>query len=314
MTLQEVTVKNETDGNIWFIIAENARHVVKTERKKVGEIDFETFYKYMVEGKAALPIKGVPIEVSGKESQEFKARLKTYWETHSEDTFEWSGFVEAGELEVAPGRQNRWALKGDELPYYISIRAMQGKVIADAVARRDAVITVDSTGHILDPAPERGEIANKATVYLQKEGGPNFVGDPQTANNGWDSGTCLNAGGSHRFEAASGDLEAGVHVRIISNSATLAAASYKFMYSSDIGWIYYDKQRETGTRDGKKQLWKVLKTSHKDNSPGTKLHYGDRVAISNGNWPKANLGVKGKWLQCVNDDPTIWILRHEARA
>jgi hypothetical protein len=314
MALQEVTVRNETAANIWVVIAENGKHVIETKSKQVREYDFETYYKMMVEGKAALPIEGVPIEVGGSESHEFKQRLKTYWEDHQEATFVWSGFIEPGELEVPPGKQNRWALKGDELPYYISIRTMQGKVLANAVARQDEVITVDATGHIADPVPVKKKIANKANVYLQKLDGKKVAGDPQTANNNWDAGTFVSSGGSHKLVSVAKDLEAGAFVRIQSNSKTLASAAFKYMYSSDIGWIYYDKARKDASRDGKKQLWKISKTSDRSNSPGAVLHYGDRVTISNGNWPKANLGIKDNWLQCVNADPTVWVLREEARA
>ncbi len=314
MSLREVTVKNGMQDNVWVIIAENSKHVISTMTKKVREYDFETYYKMMVEGKAALPIEGVPIEIGGKQSTEFKARLKTYWEDHQEATFEWSGFIVPGELEIAPHSENKWALKGDELPYYISIRAMGGRIIANAVARQDEVIALDANGHIVDARPQAEEIKNNAVVYFQMEAKKKFIGDPQTSNYNWDAGTYLNTGGAHRCESDRGTLEAGAPVRILSNSKTLVDAQFDIMYSSDIGWVYYDKKRETGSRDGKKQMWKISKTTHRDNSPGAKLHYGDRVTISNANWPKANLGVKGKWLQCVNDDPTVWILRDEPKA
>jgi hypothetical protein len=85
------------------------------------------------------------------------------------------------------------------------------------------------------------------------------------------------------------------------------------MYSTETGNVYYDELRASGKRAGKKQLWKIAKTNHKDNSSGDLLHYEDRVKVSSGFWPKANLGVNGKWLQCVNDDPAIWILREEPK-
>jgi len=75
------------------------------------------------------------------------------------------------------------------------------------------------------------------------------------------------------------------------------------MYSSDKGWVYYD--RKSGNA---KQKWEISKTNSPNNSSGDKLYYGDQVKISNGNWTQANLGIKGKWLQCLTDDPTIWIL------
>ncbi len=314
MSLSEVTVENGMSDNVWVIIAENAQHVISTKTGKIRDYEFETYYKMMVEGKIALPIEGIPVSAEGKESAEFKARLKTHWEDHHEATFEWSGFVVPGELEVAANSRNKWALKGNELPYYISIRAMGGRIVANAVARRDAVITLDENGHILDPVPTRVAISAKAKVYLRqdkKDGG--FVGDPQTSNTNWDAGTCLKTAGAHHFETDKGALEAGSAVRIVSDSKTLVDGAYKHMYSSDIGWIYYDKKRKTGSRDGKKQMWKLAKTGHAHNSSGDTLHYGDRVKIYNINWPKANLGIKGKWLQCVNDDPTVWILKKEAK-
>lgn len=313
MSLHEVIVENQTETSIWVIIAENANHVVETRSRTVGDYEFEAYYKLMVEGKAALPIEGVPIEVGGSHSQEFKTRLKTYWEENKEFRFEWSGFIEAGELEIAANSRNRWALKGDELPYYISVRTMGGRILANAVARDDATITIDPTGHIADPVPVRVPIVAGAVVYLQRSGGGTFIGDPKTANNGWDAGTCGPTGGSHNLVPISGALEAGTHLRIVSSSATLAAADFKYAYSSDIGWIYYDKHRADSANAGRKQLWKLSKTSNDDNSPGATLHYGDQVVISNARWPKANLGVKDTWLQCVNNDPSVWVLRAEPR-
>jgi hypothetical protein len=191
---------------------------------------------------------------------------------------------------------------------------MGGRVVANAVARQDSVITIDRSGHISDPVPERVEIRHGATVYFQRQGKGNFIGDPQTSNTNWDAGTCLDAAGAHRCESDSKLLEAGAPVRLRSASKTLVDASYDNMYSSDIGWIYYDKKRKTDSRAGKKQLWKIAKTSAAGNSPGAALHYGDCVTISNINWPKASLGVKGKWLQCVNDDPTVRVLRDNPTA
>ncbi len=40
-----------------------------------------------------------------------------------------------------------------------------------------------------------------------------------------------------------------------------------------------------------------MKANDPGNSERNSLCYGDKVKI-----------VNGKWLQCVNDDPTIWLL------
>jgi hypothetical protein len=312
--LKEVIVKNGMQSNVWVVVAENSKHLTESKIKKVSEYDFESYYKLMVEGKASIPIEGIPIEVEGKQDQEFKLRLKQYWESNQEASFEWSGFITAGELEIPAASENKLALKGDELPYFISIRAMGGKIIADAVPRNDAVITLDVAGHIVDTVPEGEVITKKSAVYLQKKGSSEFIGDPQTANTNWDSGTIGNSAGSHHIISDSGDLRAGVAVRIVSDSHTLVDAQYKYIYSSDIGWTYYDKQRKSSSRAGKKQLWKLSKTNDASNSAGTELRYGDAVRISNLNWPKAFLGKKDSWLQCVNGDKTVWILRKEPKA
>ena len=77
-------------------------------------------------GKAALPIEGVPIEVSGKVSEEFKSRLKKHWEENKESKYQWSQFIVPGELRIAPNKQNHWALKKDEDHYFISITTQGG--------------------------------------------------------------------------------------------------------------------------------------------------------------------------------------------
>ncbi|MCZ6595998.1 MAG: hypothetical protein O6943_13955 [Bacteroidetes bacterium] len=160
----------------------------------------------------------------------------------------------------------------------------------------------DSTG-IVGPTSPKDEIKSGMQVYFLHASG--LIGDPQTANNGWDAGTFGITGGSHQVVTANGQaLKNGIFVRIITDSKTLAADDYKYMYSAVTGWVYYDKIRD----NGKEQLWKISVVGV---PPDGELHYGDRVKISNGYWPKANLGKKGKWLQCVNDDATIWILSKE---
>ena len=310
MSQPEVIVENNSPHTIWVIIAEDQKNVIETKTRIVRETDFETYFKLVVEGKVASPIKG---EVSGKESGEFKLRLKQYYEENKEAKYEWSEFIAPGELEIPPGNQGRWARKADSPIYYVTIRTMGRIFPATSIGRQDAILTLNPNGKLADPIQQKKEITANSPVYLQRQGEENFVGDPQTSAYNWDAGTFGNAGGSHIFEGDNGEITEGILVRIVSRSKTLVDKSYKYLYSSDIGNTYYDKKRKSPTRNGKKQLWKIAKTTHRDNSSGPKLHYGDRVKISNGNWPKANLGVNGKWLQCVNDDQTIWILRAEAR-
>jgi len=308
MTDNTVTINNEMTNNIWVIITENEKHVIETKTKTVGETDFETYYHIMVEGKAALPIEGVPIEASGKESTEFKLHLKQYWENNKEAKYQWNEFIIPGELEIAPKSHNDLSRKADESSYFVSIRTIGGRILANSVRRQEGTITINPSGYIDDETHYGAEIGKDKPVFLQIDGKSHYVGDPQTANNRWDAGTVGNTAGTHKLVIDKGNILANAYLQIYSASKTLADAKYKFMYSTDTGNVYYDMARSSGSRAGRKQLWKISKTAHKDNSPDEKLHFGDRVKISNANWPKANLGANGKWLQCINDDATIWIL------
>ncbi|MCP4269874.1 MAG: hypothetical protein GY777_30595 [Candidatus Brocadiaceae bacterium] len=305
--VSKVRVHNQMDTPIWVIIAENQKHVIETKTRTVGDVEFEAYYKIMVEGGAKIPIEGIPVDASFKESSEFRTKLKEYYEENKEEKYEWSGFIVAGELEVAPGKPNNWSRKGDEKIYYISIRTTQAHILADAVPRSEETITVDASGHIVDDVPAGERIKNGMPVYFESKS--KFIGDPITHAR-WDAGTFDNTGGLHQIVTWDDKppLQTGVFVRIISNSKTLAAGEYKHMYSAESGWVYYDKKR-----DNSKQQWKISKTDSEGNSLGEELCYGDEVKISNGWWPKANLGTKNTWLQCVNNDRTTWILRKEPR-
>ncbi|MCH7964007.1 MAG: hypothetical protein IH852_08720 [Bacteroidetes bacterium] len=305
LVVDKVRIYNQMDTPIWVIVAENQKHVTAKETKTVGSVEFEIYYKYMVEGSAKIPIEGVPVDATVKNSSEFKNKLYEYWEKHQKEEFEWSGFIKPGALEIAPGKFNDFSLKGDEQIYYITIRTNKPDDLDDlatATPRSEKIIYVDSTGHINDGSPGGEQIKNGMQVYFESKA--KVIGDPQTANNNWDAGTFGNTKGSHQIVTWNGQpLEQGMFVRIITNSKTLKTANYKYMYSAQRGWVYYDKKR-----DKTKQQWKISKTNDEKNSPGDNLHYGDQVKISNGKWPKANLGKKDKWLQCVNDEPSVWTL------
>jgi hypothetical protein len=307
---KEVRVQNNSPRNIWVLIDENTKHLAESDTKVVGETEFELYYKYVMEGNIKCPIEGVPIEAGSKNEQEFKTRLKTHWESAAKETYVWSGFVKAGEVEVQPRKANVWALKSDEDIYYISVRS-NGTIIANAMSRRDSRITIDETGHINDEPAARVAIANKQAVSLHfaKDQGQ-CVGDPKTgvASN-WDAGTFGNTAGSHELHLVGGaDLKNGSAVRIKSKSNNLQDQAFSHMYCSEVGWVYYDTLRDSG-RDCEKQQWILSKTSATGNSSGDELCFGDTVVISNRFWKDANLGFKDKWLECTRGNATEWLLK-----
>ncbi len=306
MSVASVDVINQMDTPIWVVIAENQNHVISTKTHTISETEFEQYYRFMIGGNVKSPIPEVPIDIGYQAESEFKSRLREYYEKNQEATYEWSGFIEAGELEIAPNSHNVFARKGDEPLYYISIRTTKVTSIADAVPRSEPTITIDQSGHISEPAPvpepKPEVITNSSKVYFKHA--KTVIGDPQTHLR-WPCGTVGNTGGSpHAIVEWSGKkLKNNSLVRIPTSDRTVAKGGYHNMYSSDIGNIYYDKKSSN-----KKQQWKIMKTNDPGNSEGDDLCYGDKVKIANGKWPKANLGINGKWLQCVNNDPTIWLL------
>jgi len=308
MSVSQVDVINQMDTPIWVVIAENQMHVISTKTHSVSDTEFEQYYRFMVSGNVKSPIPEVPIDVGYKHDSEYKSRLREYYEKNQEATYEWSGFIEAGELEIAPNSHNTFARKGNEPIYYISIRTNKVTSIADAVPRSQATITVDKSGHIREPAPKpkpkpKSEvISNHSEVYFKN--GKNVISDPQTHKN-WPRGTISNAGGSpHTLVEWTGKkLKNNALVRILTSDRTVAKGGYHYMYSSDSGNVYYDKK--SGNIP---QQWKIMKTNSPGNSEGDFLCYGDKVKIVNGNWTTANLGINGKWLQCTKDDQIIWSL------
>ncbi len=306
MTNKTVDVVNRMETPIWVIVAENQSHLIQTKTHIVSETEFEQYYRFMLSGNVKSPIPEIPIDIGYKTESEYKSKLRQYYEQHQETTFQWSGFIEAGELEIAPLSHNVFARKGDEALYYISIRTNKITPIADAVPRTDAKIVVDQSGHISEPTPEPKPkpevITNTSKIWFKHA--KTVIGDPQTHLN-WPCGTVGNTGGSAHLilEWSGNTLKNNSLVRIVTSDRTIATGGYHHMYCSDIGNVYYDKKSTN-----KKQQWKVMKTNAQSNSSGDDLCYGDTVKIANGKWPKANLGINGKWLQCVNDDKTLWLL------
>jgi len=302
VTYKKVEVINQMDAPIWVVIAENQIHVISTKTHTISETEFEQYYKFVVSGNVKSPIE-VPIDISYKDESEYKFHLRAYYEKNQEATYEWSGFIEAGELEIAPNSHNIFTRKGDESRYYISIRTNKVTSIANAVPRSEPTITVDQSGHISEPSKPKPEIiSNNSKVYFKND--QSVIGDPQT-HSGWPCGTVGNTGGSpHAMVEWSGkELEDNVLVRIPTSDRTIAKDGYHNMYSSEIGNVYYDKKS-----DNIKQQWKISKTNDPGNSEGNFLCYDDKVRIANGYWTDAYLGINGKWLQCMKDDPTIWVL------
>ncbi len=306
MSVSKVDVINQMDVPVWVVIAENQKHVISTKTHSVSDTEFEQYYRFMIGGNVKSPIPEVPIDAAYKAESEYKSRLREYYEKHQETTYEWSGFIEAGELEIAPKSHNTFARKGNESIYYISIRTNKVRSIADAVPRSEPTITIDASGYISEPAPKPKPgpevISNHSAVYFKN--GKRVIGDPQTHKN-WPCGTIGNAGGSpHTIVEWTGRvLKNNSLVRILTTDRTVAKGGYHHMYSSDKGNVYYD------TKSGNiPQQWKIMKTNDASNSEGDFLCYGDTVRIANGNWTNSNLGINGKWLQCTKDDGTTWVL------
>ena len=61
-------------------------------------MEFEEYYKIMVEGSAKIPILDIPIDTSYKKASEFKSRLKQYYEENKETKYEWTGFIKSARL------------------------------------------------------------------------------------------------------------------------------------------------------------------------------------------------------------------------
>ena len=302
-----VSVHNQMDKPIWVLVSENEKHVIEKKTRTVSDVEFEEYYKVMIEGHAKNPIMGVPVDISFQGNSEFKTKLKKYYEENREAKYEWSGFIAAGELEIAPDNHNDFALKGDDEIYRISIRTTEARILADSVPRREETIIVDESGYISDEdpvEPAREGIENGMPVFFLK--GPKLIGDPKTAKD-WPCGTFGNAKGRpHRMNTWGGEpLKNNVFVRITTDDNTVAIDNYNNMYSTDAGNIYYDLKS-----DNPKQKWKISKvySGDQDSLPEDKLYYGDKVIISNGYWTQKNLGINGNWLQCVTDDPTTWII------
>jgi hypothetical protein len=305
-----VRVQNDSPRSIWVLIQENTRHLAESETRKVGETDFELYYRDVVEGHVKCPIEEIPVEVGGSREHEFKSHLRTYWEESAKETYVWSGFVESGEVEVPPGRGCNWDRKGDEDIYYISVRS-NGTMVANAMSRRGALVTIDKSGHINDEPAPRIRIADKNPVYLFRASKTRSkcVGDPKTGRgSNWDAGTFGNTPGAHVLELVSGKvLKTGCAVRIVAGSTNLQDKAFKYLYCSENGWVYYDRKRDSGG-NSQVQQWILSKTSAAGNSRDVYLCFGDTVKISNRYWKDSNLGVKGDWLECTRHDSTEWVL------
>ncbi|MDG1815164.1 MAG: hypothetical protein P8J70_03210 [Glaciecola sp.] len=303
MSTPTVNVINQMDTPIWVVIAENQAHIISSKTQHIAETEFEQYYRYMLSGNVASPLTEIPLDIAYQAESEYKTRLRQYYESHQESTYVWSGFIEAGELEIAPHSHNVFSRKADEALYYVSIRTKQITAIADAVPRSEPELIIDASGHIAEPTPPSPEVITANSKVFFKHAN-SVISDPQTHLR-WPCATVGNTGGAgHLLNHWTGKaVSNNCLVRILTKDRTVAKDGYHHLYCTDVGNVYYDK-----ISSNKKQQWKIMKTNAVTNSPGDNLCYGDIVKIANGKWSKANLGINGKWCQCVNNDSTVWVL------
>ena len=97
---------------------------------------------------------------------------------------------------------------------------------------------------------------------------------------------------------------------MLSLGMTAAAASEQALKAS----LAEQKASDAGSAKSQQRIAQLAdQTSELIGEYRLALQKLDRVKIYNINWPKANLGIKDEWLQCVNHDPTVWVLRKERK-
>jgi hypothetical protein len=278
-----ITITNASDATI-FATVESARTIIATESQHEKQLR-----QTAAGGGVTLGAKGASVGANGHNSttaEDVTTIARTYSVKHGPN---------AGFTAIRSGATGELSVHDTADQYFLTLS--DGTHVIAYRASLDATehdyIRLAGSGKTLhfDATPDAPAIQSGDAISLKS--GSRFVGMPSQAKN-WPAGVLSSAAGAHTILDFStglvGPVKSGDVVKL--KGIVLGDdRDHCFMYSSDKGWIYYDR-----ASSNEKQLWIISKVG------GAKgpIRAGDSVLFHNYYWRTAQLrpGPVGNWLAC----------------
>ncbi|ROS05569.1 hypothetical protein EDC56_1106 [Sinobacterium caligoides] len=222
--------------------------------------------------------------------------------------YDWSAFINSGEAFCKDQSFVTFDVTLDSSKqYYLTVRSDSADtpiayLINVPIDANKLGVELDhnvSTNFITsNPFPRGHVLASGNSIQLRHIKSNKFIGNPKRSRS-WPCANISDAAGEHEI-IGSGAIKNNALVRIRCKNETTAGADcrgYNNMYSSSIGWAYYDKN--DGETSESKQLWRIEKKSVVSNSRGDDIYSGDIVQFANTYYPNSSLYLdKDNWLAC----------------
>ena len=285
MTTRKVRVDNNTGKDIYVTISDERKHLVESQDKSSISVDLSSSIGFE--------------EIEASHSTGISKSDKTVRK------YEWSPFIQAGEILIPQGSYNIFTIHTDKEIYYLTVRVNKVSPCIN-IGMDKSEVTIGPKG--IPTVPGQIAIHSEQTIYLKHKETEKFIQDPVRSDN-LPCGNVGNAPGKHLLIYGSKDdtINNSVDLRIRCENDTSAGddcRDYNNLYSSDKGWIYYDQ-----ASDNKKQIWTIYKTSNPSNSKGSAVCFEDEVVFRNKNWNSSKLYIHNNdhWLACNKYDAE-WII------
>ena len=285
--MKKIKLINEYDGNVFVILS--PQHI----NLKEIEVEHSESDKVSLSNKNAVEFKG--IELSNEKSVSYETSV-----SHRErKVYEWSDFLKEGEIELLKGHETLYTL--DSNKYWLTIRIDNRLTLVNRPCSvEDGSIVINKNGTAF--LNETKEIKFNTNIYLKHLKSGKFIQNPVRSKS-WPCGNIGLSKGFHHIisvDLKSDILTSDNKIKIVCNNDTSAGddcKGYNRLYSSTIGWIYYDENS-----DNKKQHWVIEKIDSPQNSSGTKIRNNDIVRFRNCEYTQAYLCIDKteNWLSCEN--------------
>ncbi len=276
-----VTVLNNTDKTLWVTVS--GKVVTLVEDSSGYSVSQSHSSNFSLSGGA----KGASAAVGGGSSNsnsESGNTTKKYAVKNGPN---------AGSLKLPAGESHTFAVENDSA-YYLTAHTDKVWIAGNVPfsVSKQSEIQIDSDG--VFRTLRRKAVMHGASFKLKV--GNLYVSRPVISKN-WPSGVVSESATSHIIERVSGkgEVKNGNEVRIKSSVALPNNAGYVYMYSSDKGWIYYDRHASND-----KQIWIINKVTTPGNTDNV-IRSNDQVFFTNKNWTYARLrNYDNKSLSCEN--------------
>ncbi len=220
MVTRKIRVDNNTGKDIHVTVVDERKRLVESEDESSISVDLS----------GSIGFEGIEASHSIGVSKSDKTVRK----------YEWSPFIQAGEILISQGSYNIFTIHTDEKIYYLTVRVGNVSPCVNIGLDKDEV-TIGPKG--IPTVGGNLPIYSEQAIYLKHKNTGKFIQDPVRAKS-WPCGNAGNAPGKHLLVYGSKDniINNSFDLRIRCQNDTSAGGDcrgYNNLYSSDEGWIYY---------------------------------------------------------------------------